>query len=80
MLTEAQMIARELKSISGMRLGPYRKGIVAGLLDRSGAPYDPCPAHYGDRAVRNWSAGFEGGLFRDLRRWDERPALPAEGE
>lgn len=71
-LTQAQMIERELTHIRAMWLGPFRKGIIAGLLERAGRPYDPCPASYGDRAARNWSEGFERGLFGDLRRWDER--------
>ncbi len=72
-LTEVQMIDRELRWVEAMRLGPYRKGIVAGLKHRAGREYDPCPAHYADRAARNWSEGFEFGMFRDLRRWNERP-------
>ena len=69
---EAAMIDRELAHIRAMWASVYRKGIIAGLLERAGRPHDPMPAHYGVRAAKNWSEGFERGLFDDLRRAGER--------
>lgn len=71
-LTEKQMIDREIDRVLSYRSGPYRVGIVAGLKARRDGHCHPAPAHYADRSVRIWSAGFESGMFRDLRTWEER--------
>lgn len=71
-LTESEMIDRELLHVRAMSGSPYRKGIIAGLLHRQRSEHDPCPAQYRERAARNWRDGFNSGVTRDLRRWDER--------
>jgi len=71
MMHEQDRIEREIESVSDMWLSPYRKGIIAGLIERKGETALACPYRDGTRAAKNWQDGRQSGLTRSLVRYGD---------